>query len=1192
MSKGSDNTSTKNTTTEQNSQLRVEFNGNFAFKGYKFSGRAGAFKITELKKNEEGKEVKVDKKGVYFILNTGEEKLGLIDLIQKFNTDSVKEEDITKKIPSIEDITKKIPSIIDEKSLVNIKSFYIKYFSEEAKGSEFDIGVETKIKINNEELDFTLIYQYRKEKNKQLTEVSSHTFGGILKWGVHRFSVKFSKENNSTSFLASYMLQGEAQIDLKKIAHDLFKIDVENLSLGLKQPKAFFIYNKLKVEDKEETRLIFGVGAKNINLNFKGLPLVGNAIPDGALDFKDLLIIIASKEVDAATIRKIDTDLFEDIQLPDQIGKFNLSLTMKIGANEFPFSIVPKEIPEGTKIDPEKKDISGTDTTNSKSASTEDAKVTSIPGTVSSSAKFLDVKKKLGPVELHRVGFGFVNNNIILLLDASFTLAALGVQLKGLGLGFALKWPPKVNEFYLDGLGISFKKNPIEVSGAFMRGIQIVEEKDEKGDVIKDEDGIAIVTSQTVYTGAAVLKLSKFTISGIGSYANVKVWVDAKDENGLVKRDSKNNNAVIKEQKSYTSLFIYAVYDGPIGGPAFFFVTGIATGFGMNRKVNVPAIDEVGNFPLVSLAMNSSIKPQKSLMQILTDLQTPQKSGKLPIEISYGDYWLAVGIKFTSFKIIDSFVLLIVSFGNRLRFDILGLSVLSLPPKIGDAIEPLVYVELALKISFGSDSDLISVEAMITPNSYVFGKDAKLRGGFALYLWVSGEHEGDFVVSLGGYHPLYKKPAHYPNVDRLSLNWKFPLIPLTIKGEMYFALTPAAIMAGGRWEVTFDLGFVRAYLIIWADILIQWAPLFYVIEGGVRIGVEVNIKIGGLLIHFKLEIGAQLRIWGPPFAGNIKVQLWIFSFTIPFGDGSKKLPPPQTWEQFQDSFIPTTKVEEQKSIKAKTNKEKETQLTKIPNPLEIRIQKGVIKNITDDNDQILEIIVNPYSLELEVDSFFPISEIYRDELGTELLNEETLINLSSSDVPIFYKGRNEQPFGIKPMKMDEVTTKLHVWLEKIEGKPNKPNEKISENIICQVNAKGMPKALWDKIEKDTNDESLKKEENAILPSLVSGLEIHTIEGEIKILEDKETLNNYDCKIGNTELKYLSNSNARTSKIKLKDTIKNIKKANIAREAITNDLKNLGFVISSLDELNFNEIEEYTKVYDASIGQMIPSKLEI
>lgn len=34
-------------------------------------------------------------------------------------------------------------------------------------------------------------------------------------------------------------------------------------------------------------------------------------------------------------------------------------------------------------------------------------------------------------------------------------------------------------------------------------------------------------------------------------------------------------------------------------------------------------------------------------------------------------------------------------------------------------MDPLVYVELVLKISFGTDSDVITVEAMITRNSYV-----------------------------------------------------------------------------------------------------------------------------------------------------------------------------------------------------------------------------------------------------------------------------------------------------------------------------------------------------------------------------------------------------------------------------------------------------------------------------------------
>ncbi len=44
------------------------------------------------------------------------------------------------------------------------------------------------------------------------------------------------------------------------------------------------------------------------------------------------------------------------------------------------------------------------------------------------------------------------------------------------------------------------------------------------------------------------------------------------------------------------------------------------------------------------------------------------------IPASVGDYFLAVGVKFTSFKIIDSFVLLTVAFGHRFEIDVLGLS--------------------------------------------------------------------------------------------------------------------------------------------------------------------------------------------------------------------------------------------------------------------------------------------------------------------------------------------------------------------------------------------------------------------------------------------------------------------------------------------------------------------------------------
>lgn len=60
-------------------------------------------------------------------------------------------------------------------------------------------------------------------------------------------------------------------------------------------------------------------------------------------------------------------------------------------------------------------------------------------------------------------------------------------------------------------------------------------------------------------------------------------------------------------------------------------------------------------------------------------------------------------------------------------------------------------------------------------------------------------NSGDFVVTLGGYHPSFNVPSHYPQVPRLSFFNSSITSELNIKGEMYFALTPRCIMAGGRF---------------------------------------------------------------------------------------------------------------------------------------------------------------------------------------------------------------------------------------------------------------------------------------------------------------------------------------------------------------------------------------------------------
>ena len=74
------------------------------------------------------------------------------------------------------------------------------------------------------------------------------------------------------------------------------------------------------------------------------------------------------------------------------------------------------------------------------------------------------------------------------------------------------------------------------------------------------------------YSGLATIKTPSLTLSAIGAYADLP---------------------------DYNSLFIYAVLHAPLGGPSFFFVTGLAAGFGFNRAVRLPEVSAVGQFPLV-----------------------------------------------------------------------------------------------------------------------------------------------------------------------------------------------------------------------------------------------------------------------------------------------------------------------------------------------------------------------------------------------------------------------------------------------------------------------------------------------------------------------------------------------------------------------------------------------------------------
>lgn len=337
-------------------------------------------------------------------------------------------------------------------------------------------------------------------------------------------------------------------------------------------------------------------------------------------------------------------------------------------------------------------------------------------------------------------------------------------------------------------------------------------------------------------------------------------------------------------QNSITpSFFLLGGMKGFYAGVPSFTVTGASLGAGYNRALNIPELSHVGDFPL--LEMTEGTVRQQEIMEHLTEY-FPE---------SAGNYWGAAGIVFQSFKQIDGYAAVSVQFGRTMEVSLLGKAVLDIPH---GSREVIAHAELQLRAAFLPESSLLSVEAELTENTYVLSKECRLAGGFALYVWYGGNRKGDFVVCLGGYHPSYQKPAYYPCVKPLSFSWNIGA-GLYAGGSMYFALTPSSVMAGGYLEITYTSSCVDAWFTAKADIMIQWKPQQYQLFIGISIGVKVHLAF----IRFKLELGCELRIWGPEFSGYVKIKLWCISFTISFGNSKNQPRETISTEEFEETFL-------------------------------------------------------------------------------------------------------------------------------------------------------------------------------------------------------------------------------------------------------------------------------------------------
>jgi hypothetical protein len=483
------------------------------------------------------------------------------------------------------------------------------------------------------------------------------------------------------------------------------------------------------------------------------------------------------------------------------------------------------------------------------------------------------VQRGFGPLYVNKVGVGWEPGPpppplFDLLFDGDVALAGFELDLIGLNVGIPVS--SDITDFSkyklaLDGFDLTFQGGPVSLTAEFLK---------------------TPVSGVTEYSGLAMLKVPQFSIMGVGSYAAVPT----------------NPPALTP---TATSLFIFGALNAPLGGVPAFFVTGIAAGFSYNRGLILPSITEVQTFPLVQGVVAGSFSSDpagaKNALQQLSTAVYPE----------IGQYWLAAGIKFTSFQMLEGFALLFIEFGRNFEIALLGVASLALPK--GDRSSALTYVELALKVVIDPGQGFVSVEARLTPNSFVIAKECKLTGGFAFYLWFKSQTQGsdqiaagDFVVTLGGYASAFQKPAHYPDVPRLGFSWPIDIGvgSLNVAGGAYFALTPSAVMAGGYLKAMFEMGPIKAWFDANADFFIAWAPFYFEVDIGLDVGISFGTTIAGVSITLTVSLGANLHLHGPPTAGDVEVHWYVISFTIPFGEGPDPSKNTLQWGDFEKGFLP------------------------------------------------------------------------------------------------------------------------------------------------------------------------------------------------------------------------------------------------------------------------------------------------
>ncbi|KAF5705179.1 transcriptional activator srcap [Fusarium mundagurra] len=532
--------------------------------------------------------------------------------------------------------------------------------------------------------------------------------------------------------------------------------------------------------------------------------------------------------------------------------------------------------------------------------------------------------KALGPLTIENVGLQYEKetNRLGIVLDATFLLGPIGLALLGFSLSCKLQSPSSslalrhsmestrllgdaaapeetpgdelerqsmpVSDFKvsLAGLIVSFDKDPLTIAGGFMH---------------------TTVAGADYYAGGLIFKFKPWMIMAVGVYGRVprpnntealscggsgmvcdnSSGDESWDESSIDGSCLIDDRLGVQDNGSFTMLFIIFKLEGPLFSVGFADISGLTGGVGVNSEVRLPTAETVLSFPFVR---KDGPDTKAGPIAALTSLLYPDKTQPW-FTAREGSFWVAAGCKVTAFTMLDVDAVLVLQLNPDVQIGIYGVATMDVPSLAADI--KFAHVELGIACTLDVGAGAFRLDAQLSPRSFVLHESCHLTGGIALYAWFGGTKvakddpnrpsNGDFVLTIGGYHQAFVCPPQYPNPPRLGISWALGSA-LKITGEAYFAVNPRVCMGGGRLHASLSAGPLGAWFDAFIDFLINFRPFHFTAGGGIAVGVRFSLDLWLVTIRISAEISATLSVMGPPMAGTVHVDFWVFGFDINFGD--------------------------------------------------------------------------------------------------------------------------------------------------------------------------------------------------------------------------------------------------------------------------------------------------------------------